>query len=586
MKHIAFIISSVLCLTLHSGTDAGSIDGISEPKNENRFGVHLDVNTPHMYHFKSVVPLQYDLNLIAVVLADRNSGLTEINALPIVDRMLSDVLILEVPDGDRSIPGITKIVDSLATLPDIQSISPVFLNNRGERLIVNQQLLVQFDDHQKPVDVNKILLGGGIHPVEKEAWSSLPGSYKLKSQSKNGFEILAKANELAMRQDVIFAEPDMVFSGMGELIPNDPGFPECWGLDNTGQTILDSPGVADMDMDIPECWDVTQGDESIIVLIIDTGTEQDHPDINQNEGRDFTGSPELLGGPGNECDNHGTPVSGCVSATIDNGIGTVGAAPGCKTISARCFVSSLDCSGGWSANYSWTADALDWGESAGARVSNNSNYYGGTSAAVEALYESTRNNGMVHFSSSGNSSENSPSYPASLPTVNAIGAMDNTGNLAGFSNYGVGQSMTAPGAAIYSTDRTGAAGYSSTDYSFVWGTSFAAPYAAGCAALVLSIDDSLDAFEVEDILYSTARDLGTPGYDTIYGWGMVNANSAVVSVVESLCLSDLTGDSVVGVDDILQAIGQWGTPDGDCNNDGTTDVVDVLLIIEFWGSCP
>ncbi|MDG2095552.1 MAG: S8 family serine peptidase [Phycisphaerales bacterium] len=546
-------------------------------------GVHLDLQSPHMYRFKERKSLTYDFAQVAVHLDSVSKDLEQLDDLPVLQILADDLHVLEVPQDLRDVKGLVSLVQKLSERPGVLYASPVFINSGGQPLVASPVILAQFNDENGTDEVNSILDSMAVRPVGQQAWNALPGSYKIQSDSRNGFEILAQANKIATHGATRFAEPDMTFIGGGAAVPNDPGFPSCWGLHNTGQDVGWGPGVADMDMDILECWDTTQGDDSIIVLIIDTGTQQNHPDINQITGKDFTGDPLLNGGPGNECDYHGTPVSGCVSARVNNSIGTAGVAPGCLTVSARCFVSSLDCSGGWSASYSWTADAIDWGQDIGARVSNNSNLYGGSSAAIEALYESTRNNGMVHFACSGNDSSEFIGYPANLETVNAIGALENTGALAGFSTYGNGQSMTAPGAAIYSTDRTGADGYTNTDYSFMWGTSFASPYAAGCAALVLSVDDSLDAFEVEDILYSTATDLGSPGYDTSYGWGMVNANEAVI--LANGCPADLTGDDQVGINDLLQAIDQWGASGGDCNNDGTTDVADILLIIDSWGSC-
>ena len=139
------------------------------------------------------------------------------------------------------------------------------------------------------------------------------------------------ANELATHPLVIFAEPNMVFTGIGGFIPNDPGFPNCWGIHNTGQF----GGTPDMDMDGPEAWDLTTGDASTRVVVIDTGVQQDHPDIHQRSGADVTSDGPGDGGPVNDCDNHGTAVAGCVSAIINNDLGTVGIAPDCQSASVR-----------------------------------------------------------------------------------------------------------------------------------------------------------------------------------------------------------------------------------------------------------
>ena len=216
---------------------------------------------------------------------------------------------------------------------------------------------------------------------------------------------------------------------------------------------------------------------------------------------------------------------------INNSLGTVGIAPGCRSASARTFISSLACDGSWSSSSSWTVNSLAWAQSIGARVSNNSNIYGFQSSAIAQKYASTRAAGIVHFACAGNSSSSTIAYPASLPDVNAVAALDRNGNLASFSNFGTGLDFSAPGAAIYTTDRTGSAGWVSDDYVTADGTSFASPYAAGVAALILSVNPSLNATNVEQIMQQSSVDRGAAGYDTTYGWGFVNAYNAVLAAM-------------------------------------------------------
>jgi subtilisin family serine protease len=172
-------------------------------------------------------------------------------------------------------------------------------------------------------------------------------------------------------------------------------------------------------------------------------------------------------------------------------------------------------------------ETLAWAESLGARVTNNSNRYGFTSGAIASMYEQTRENGMVHFASAGNESAQEVTYPASLSTVNAVGAIDNTGERASFSNRSVRLAFAAPGVNVLTTDRTGAAGYLGASWVFAVGTSFASPYAAGVAALTLSARPSLSSEEVEWLMRDGARDLGAPGFDIDTGWGLVQAYPTV-----------------------------------------------------------
>ena len=486
---------------------------------------YLEVEDPHTYIFKNRQSLEYDLTRIAIQLktADDlfwskvNVPLGSVEPSPIKDWYL-----LTLSNRSHTIDGVVQATTKYAALDGVCMASPVFVDGFGGPLIPTSVILMQFNHDPSIKQVNVLLEELNAMPVTEQAWSLLPGSYKVTSCSKNGFDVIAQANALSNRSDVRFAEPDMIFTGVGGGTPNDPGFGNCWGLNNTGQ----SGGVVDMDMDSLESWDITTGDESILVMIIDTGVQQDHPDINQIGGMDFTSDSSTNGDPVNECDNHGTLVAGCVSAIINNNLGTVGSAPNVNSVSARCYIST-DCSGWWIAEYSWTADALDWGLTIGVRVTNNSNKFGGSSAAVESMYEATRDAGMVHFAAAGNDASPTIIYPARLTTVNAVAALDRYGQLASFSNWGNGLAISAPGDSIYTTDRTGADGRDPGDYVLGSGTSYASPYTAGVAALVLSVDQSLTAIEVENILFSSAMDLGDPGYDTTYGHGFVNANNAL-----------------------------------------------------------
>jgi len=230
-------------------------------------------------------------------------------------------------------------------------------------------------------------------------------------------------------------------------------------------------------------------------------------------------------------DNHGTTVAG-VAAALANGIqskGSTGIAPNVGLVSIRTQTSA-------STDPRRIVNALVWAETIGARVSNYS-WNSATpplnnSCAADKFFE-TRAAGMVHFSSAGNKDEFDVFWPANIPTVNAVSAVDSTGNrwvdTPGFgSNYGAQVFVSAPGGNIYTTDRMGTAGYSdSSNYSIVSGTSYAAPFAAGVAALILSQRPDLSADAVEAILCKSATDLGQPGIDIIHGCGMVNARRAL-----------------------------------------------------------
>lgn len=489
----------------------------------------------------------------------------------------------------RSSANLRQMTDDLADDPTIEFASPVFVGLDGGPVIITQDLLVQFAPEVTQDEAEQTLaeLGAGI--VSEHGFGGLENACKVRSLSRSGFDVLDAANRLAQRDDVIFAEPDVIFTGRSaEAPPNDPLFGNLWGMENTGQFGGD-PG---MDIQALDAWDLEDGDSSVIIVVIDNGIQQDHPDINQRPGNDFT-TDNGNGGPINPCDRHGTPVAGCITGIKGNGIGVAGIAPGCQVASARVMIANLDCLGGWTSQASWTVSALNWASALSARVTNNSNGYGFVSSAVNSKYQSTRGEGMVHFASSMNSGASEIGYPASVASVNAVGSIDMDGSRSSFSNFGTGLALMAPGRTIQTTDLTGSDGYSGSDYHLISGTSFASPYAAGVAALAISMTPSLTSTQVESILSSTAMDLGDAGYDTVYGHGLVQAHDVVQEAFDLTppgpCMADITGDGEVNAADLGGLIGNFGTNEafGDVNGDGIVDAGDLgILLGEFGRDCP
>ncbi|MGC3970498.1 MAG: S8 family serine peptidase [Pirellulales bacterium] len=411
-----------------------------------------------------------------------------------------------------------------AHTPPVAFAAPVLVGSDGAFVTITRDLLLRARADVRPqaAAVLAELVPDAV--VLDPAFGGMAGALQARSRAADGLGVLAEANRLAADARVEWAEPDWQFAGHSCFVPNDPGWPQLWGMLNSGQF----GGTVDMDMDCDLAWDITTGSAAVKVAVLDVGVEAGHPDLNQLAGADVTGQGGG-GAPVNACDNHGTMVAGCIAAILDNALGTAGVAPDCPVLSARTFVSTSPCNGGWTSNASWTVNALAWAQAQGARVTNNSNNYGFTSAAIDAQYAATWSAGMVHFASAGNNASTTITYPASIAVVNAVAALAPTGSLSTFSNSGVGLDFAAPGEQVYSTDRTGADGYYPGDYGLVNGTSFASPYAAAVAALVLSQTPSLSPAQVE-LAMRAARDLGAVGYDTTYGWGFVNANSALRSI--------------------------------------------------------
>lgn len=434
------------------------------------------------------------------------------------------------------------------------------------------------------VDKDAILsMVDGIESVEH--YSHIPNLSLVNMDSARAMR--GAVSMLSESTEVEFVEEDQVFTATRhEVIPNDAGFSQCWGHRNTGQ----SGGTVNFDMNTTNAWSITEGSPTIRIMVFETGVQQDHPDINQVAGRDFTTGATngiLGGGPSNQCDNHGTAVAGCITGIINNSIGTVGVAPDCKVISAKVGTAVTPCSGSWQGQTSWTVNAINWGIANGVRVTNNSNDYGTASTAMSNAYIAARNAGVVNFASSGNSGNTTIGFPARSTGVIAVGASNRNGQKASFSSYGSKLAFVAAGQSIYTTDRTGSNGYGSGDYTTIDGTSFSSPYAAGVAALILSVNPSLSAAQVESIMQSTCRDIGTAGFDTLTGWGMLNAEAAVRAAQPLSCPSDFNNDDVVDGIDLGILLSSWGQSNStaDLNGDNLVDGNDLGLLLSSWGGC-
>ncbi len=442
---------------------------------------------------------------------------------------------LEWQDWLPSLSALSRRLDDLSDLSSVALVSPVLRSPEGLELLVSRDLLVGFEPW--------IDRRGAFQRLERhgeildEAVAGLEGVYRLRVASRHGLELIALANGLAQERGVHFADLDWwaeAVPGTSQwLVPNDPGFAMQWGLRNTGQPIIcpsfgaTTPGI---DVDAMAAWQVTKGDPGVIVLVLDNGVQLNHPDlyIAPGLGADFTGEGGG-GGPVTPCDNHGTAVAGIIAATANNGNGIAGLAPASRVATARISVVNSSCNSWW-VGASWVADALQWGFDQGARVSNTSWRFD-PHPLITLKYQETRSAGMVHFASSMNEGMLGIAYPANLASVNAVGAIDRAGNLAPFSNYGPGQAFVAPGVGIYTLDRTGPAGYTFGDITCMDGTSAAAPFAAGCAALLLAVNPSWTPAQVELAMRLAAQDLGAPGHDPFYGWGLVRAGASLGSVL-------------------------------------------------------
>jgi len=269
-------------------------------------------------------------------------------------------------------------------------------------------------------------------------------------------------------------------------------------------------------VDVDYAWDVVQGDAAILVAVLDTGCDYTHVDLAANV--DETLGWDYVNNDSDPMDDesHGTQVSGIICSQIDNNEGIAGMAQ--VTVMP---MKVLDASGsGWTSNIvDAIYDAGNWGANV-MNMSYGASWY--SSSEANALVWA-HNAGVVLVAASGNEGTSSKSYPAAYNDVLGVGAVNSAGNRMSWSNYGDNVEIMAPGSMVLTPNLGGG-------YAYVSGTSIASPHVAGAAALGFSFQPTWPNQRIEALLEHWADDMGTPGYDTYNGWGLLdcwNANGLV-----------------------------------------------------------
>lgn len=321
-----------------------------------------------------------------------------------------------------------------------------------------------------------------------------------------------------------------------------------WHIKNTGQ----AGGVAGVDIDVTRAWADYTG-RGVRIGIIDEGIDYTHSDLRANYNtaldRDFADNDfDAMAMAGN---NHGTAVAGVIAAD-NNGAGLVGIAPDSQIAGLR-----VSYSGGTIGMFTNALASMkqfdvvnnSWGYVSPFSDNLNQSYFAGHKAAlISAVSEGRGGLGTNIVFAAGNAAGqgdnvNYHGLQNSSYTI-SVGALDQSGRAASFSNQGSALLVSAPGVQIATTDGVGANGYVSGDYVYVSGTSFAAPIVSGVIALMLEANSKLGYRDVQEILAYSARkvDNANPAwltnkadnwnggglhYSHAVGFGIVDAHTAV-----------------------------------------------------------
>jgi len=398
----------------------------------------------------------------------------------------------------------------------------------NEETFLNQEIIVQFTDGTSKLETEAL-----SQAFRAQIVKSIPALniqiWKVPSNSS----MLKTIQSLNENSAIAYAEPNYKLAT--NAIPNDPDFSLLWGLRNSGQ----SGGTAGADIKANLAWDQESGSNSVVVAVIDTGINYNHPDlidniwVNEGEiadnGIDDDGNGfiddvhgfNFVSNNGDPMDdnNHGTHCAGTIGASGDNGIGVVGVNHNVALMGVK-FLNS------WG-NGS-TADAVEailYAVDNGAHILSNS--WGGTSfsnALLNAIEYANANN-VLFVAAAGNSGTDNDvfaHYPSNYAVENvlAVAASDHDDRLASFSQYGLSTvDLAAPGVNIYSTVAEDA-------YTAYSGTSMATPHVAGAAALLKSKKSRLTALDIKDILLSSTDPIEAFRENTVSG-GRLNAKNAL-----------------------------------------------------------
>ncbi len=364
-----------------------------------------------------------------------------------------------------------------------------------------------------------------------------------------GADAATVAGALSKDARVRYAVPDAWRATAATTGP-DPLLGQQWGMHNVGQPIDgQAGGQRGLDVHAQEAWQIAgTGRSQVVVAVLDDGVDVNHPDLKASI---FTNTKEI---PGNGIDDdhngcvddvhgcnvvtgtgavyvpgdggeHGTHVAGIIAATADNGIGGAGVAPGVRILPVK----FLGASGGYDSD---AIAGIAYAQRMGAKIVNAS---WGASAATDpqaadpALQDAIASSGLLFVAAAGNDgvSNDNPaqaSYPAAfaLPNLLSVAAVDRNGQLASYSNYGpTTVDLAAPGDQILSTVPP----VGTSAYGYLSGTSMAAPFVTGVAALVLSEHPGFTPEQLKARVLASVDPLPSLTSKVVTG-GMVDAAAA------------------------------------------------------------
>lgn len=293
-----------------------------------------------------------------------------------------------------------------------------------------------------------------------------------------------------------------------------------------------------------DAWDITTGNSSIKIAVIDSGVDWTNPDLGYGDDTytnlDAVLEKDYISDPYDQIrDCHGTSTAGVIGAKTNNSKGVIGVAGGNNA--HGCTIISYRVIKGTNSTANYVADAIRDATDDGVKVINCSFDCNSSQDRIDAITYAY-NHGVTIVCSTSNYNNSSITFPASYPKTIAVGAINNNDqrwfdSSSVGSNYGTGIDIVAPGADVWTA--------SSYTFGNETGTSIAAPFVSGTVALMLSMNPSLTPTQIQKILNHTATKVSGYTYNS-YGWnsevgyGMLNTFAAVLAACNPTIIEDTT----------------------------------------------
>ncbi len=384
-------------------------------------------------------------------------------------------------------------------------------------------ILVKYSDDVSALSADSVSINSAIGALSVESYESYGVNGLEKILPPENMTNEAAIDYYESQPGVEYAEPDYIWSAAA--VPNDPDLSKQWGLINTGQIYREGypSGTINADIDADSAWDLKTDSNSVIVAIIDSGVDYNHPDLAANIWNDGSGNHgyNVLTDSYDPMDDngHGTHCAGIIGAVGNNGIGGSGVSWKATIMPVKV----LDSSG--NAKVSDIIKAIGWANSHGATIISCSF---GSYTYSQATYDAMASSSALFVCAAGNSGTNNdvtPFYPANfaLDNIISVAYSDADDNICSKSNYGGSTvDIAAPGYMIYSTYPTSMG----NGYAYESGTSMATPFVSGAAAMIKSASPSMTASDIRMKLVSTAENIPSMSGKVIAN-GRLNLYSAL-----------------------------------------------------------